>query len=194
MFCMITKWTFFILDSLLDSDIGGPIFEEGENRIDLIRNMILSVPKIVSRRPISILLRVTDQETVNALKNLNYQCSMGSGYFLLDLDKLPPARIWDEVLHRDQRKTIRNQDRLNVETKITPVTEDFETSYTLYRETMERRVYRIHEDTFFRVIHAEFQDSFRMVQVKIDGKLVEALSFVLEANTTIGSCLLAIRN
>ena len=181
LFYVKLKGPIYILDSIPHSDLSGPVFLEGANDGDsLIGSMIESLPRSFNKLVASVRLRVTDPILAEGLIHDGDNYSKGSGYFHLDLDRVTPETIWNQVFRRDERKKIRQLDQMNAETRLCSSPEDVLRFYELYGQTMEQRGYKTHPESFFWDIYKSFRDESKFLFVILDGKPVAVMSFILD--------------
>ena len=136
----ITKklWPFRVLDSLPNSDLGGPLMKEEYKKeaANILKDYFkeLSSDKGVTYAK----MRLSDRELCEYLKIKASRVDTNSGTMILDLKEKPVDFIWNKVFTKKdrQRKFIRRFERDNFQNREAENNEDLNTFYRLYYDNI----------------------------------------------------------
>lgn len=104
-------WPFRVLDSLPNSDLGGPLFK-GEFKRDAANALINYLNELGIRKGISYAkMRLSNPEDYKNLRIMNSKVDDHSGTMILDLDDKPLDFIWNNIFEHKQRKYINRFER-----------------------------------------------------------------------------------
>lgn len=131
----ITKkmWPFKVLDSLPNSDLGGPLFKE-EFKKDAAKALVNYLDKLGANKGITYTkMRLSDLEACEYLRTNDSKVDDHSGTMILDLNEKPVDFIWNEVFEHKQRKYISRFDRDGFKTTNATDIHTLKIFYDLYR-------------------------------------------------------------
>lgn len=142
-------WPFRVLDSLPNSDLGGPLMKEKYKKeaANALKNYL---KKLSSDRSITYAkMRFSDRELCEYLKTKASRVDTNSGTMILDLKKKPMDFIWNEVFKQKQRKYIKRFDHDGFKTKEAENADDLNKFYALYHQNAIKRGVS-HPFTFYK--------------------------------------------
>ncbi len=130
----ITKklWPFKVLDSLPDSDLGGPLFKE-EYKKDAAKVLVNYLIELGANKGIAYTkMRLSDLEACEYLRTNDSKVDDASGTMILDLCETPVDYIWNNVFEHKQRKYINRFDHDGFKTTNGTDMHELEIFYNLY--------------------------------------------------------------
>jgi len=133
----ITKklWPFNIVDSLPNSDLGGPLLKEGCKK-DAANALLNYLEDLGANKKISyIKLRISNIEDCECLKTKNSKVENHIGTMILDLDEKSMDFIWNNVFEHKQRKYINRFDRDGFKSNNSTDISSIKKFHTLYCDT-----------------------------------------------------------
>ena len=137
----ITKelWPFTVLDSLPNSDQGGPLIKK-EYRKEATNILKDYFKELSSDRSITYAkMRISDRELCEYLKTKVSKVDTNSGTMILDLKEKPVDFIWNEIFKQKQRKYIKRFEHDGFITKEAQDVEDINKFYALYHQNAIKR-------------------------------------------------------
>lgn len=168
--------------SLPFSDVGGPLVSDQCDPYQILQDFgkWLRLRTMILRIPAVIINGVTDGAVVTAAQKLGYRTSSNSGFFMLDLEALPPDKIWAEVFsrHAFQRKYIRRMDREGVVARLAENESDLSNFVVLHNQTVRNAGGKGHSYDFLRRIQNLMgQHYFQILLVEHEERLLAGLGF-----------------
>jgi predicted N-acyltransferase len=148
----ITKklWPFRVLDSLPNSDLGGPLMKEEYKKeaANILKDYFkeLSSDKGVTYAK----MRLSDRELCEYLKTKTSRVDTNSGTMILDLKEKPVDFIWNEVFKQKQRKYIKRFEHDGFKTKEVESEDDLKKFYVLYLKSMNQKDSLPYPFTFYK--------------------------------------------
>lgn len=132
----ITKklWPFKVLDSLPNSDLGGPLIKE-EYKKEAANALKDYLKELSSDRSITYAkMRLSDRELCEYLRTKASKVDTRSGTMILDLKEKPMDFIWNEIFRQKQRKYIKRFEHDGFITKEAENADDLNKFYALYNQ------------------------------------------------------------
>ena len=132
-------WPFKVLDSLPNSDLGGPLIKE-EYKKEAANALKDYLKELSSDKGITYAkMKLSDQELCEYLKTKTSKVDTSSGTMILDLNEKPMDFIWNEVFKQKQRKYIKRFEHDGFKTKEAEDEDDLNKFYVLYRQSMNQK-------------------------------------------------------
>jgi len=184
----ITKklWPFKVLDSLPESDLGGPLFIE-----EFKKNAAYTLNKYLSKLSVTegityTKMRLSDRDLCEYLKTTVSRVDCSSGTMVLDLEEKPIDTIWNEVFEHKQRKYINRFERDGFNTNSGTDITGLEKFYTLYRHNWKNSGYPSNFLFFENMFNLLYPKHFSITLIEIDGKCIAAgMNFNYEEKETV---------
>ena len=172
-----------VMVSVPRADLGGPLI--GDTRTDtqsVYQSLVAEVKRrAISHRGVLILNRgVTNADLIRCTGSEGVVDSPTKGVFRLDLRQSPPSQIWSGVFTKkgNQRKIIRQLERLGCFSRLARDSTDFEEFLKLYVRTITRAGGTPEPDKFIRRVWSYLNRSnFNILLVENDAKLAAAIGF-----------------
>ncbi len=164
----ITKklWPFRVLDSLPNSDLGGPLMKEEYNKeaASLLKDYLkeLSSDKGITYAKI----RLSDPKLCECLKTRASKVDTNSGTMILDLTEKPMDFIWNKIFKQKQRKYIKRFEHDGFITKEAKDTEDLNKFYALYHQNAIKRGVPYPFTYYRNVFDLLYPNSFNIILIE----------------------------
>lgn len=180
----ITKklWPFKVLDSLPNSDMGGPLIKE-EYKKEAANALKDYLKELSSAKGITYAkMRLSDPELCEYLKTKTSKVDTSSGTMMLDLEEKPMDFIWNEVFTSKgrQRMFIRRFERDGFQIREAGNEADLNKFYTLYYNNITYIGGLPYPFSFFKNIwDLLYPDSFNIISAEKEEKSIGALGFFI---------------
>jgi hypothetical protein len=181
---VITKklWPFKVLDSLHDSDFGGPLIKE-EYKKEAAYLLKDYLKELSSDKGITYArIRFSERELCEYLKTKTSKVDTNSGTMNLDLEEKPADFIWSKVFtkKKNQRWFIRRFERDGFQNREAEGLEDVNKFYTLYYDNMNYIGAQPHPFSFFKNIwNSLYPDNFGIILTEKEEKCIGGESFYI---------------
>lgn len=179
---------FKVLDSLLDSDYGGPLFKDGyeETAINVLGDYL---KRFAHDEGIAYAkIRFTDKNLSQHLKVKVPRVDTSIGTMLVDLNQTPTDYIWSIVFSKKdaQRKYIRRFEESGYRVReVENIDDDWSRFYTLYHDNMIHVGGLPYDTSFFNVLRKDlYPDNFSILLVEDDQSTPGALGFYKHKDTS----------
>lgn len=159
-------WPFTVLDSLPNSDLGGPLMkEEYKNEAAYLLKDYLK--ELSSDKGITyVKMRLSDQELCEYLKMKTSRVDTISGTMVLDLKEKPMDFIWDKIFKQKQRKYIKRFEHDGFKTKEAENEDNLNKFYALYHQNAIKRGVP-HPFTFYKnAFDLLYPDNFNIILIE----------------------------
>ena len=190
----ITKklWPLKVLDSLPDSDLGGPLFNEEfkENCADALNQYLngLSAYKGITYTK----MRLSDRELCEYLKTETSRVDTSGGTTILDLSEKPKEFIWNELLTQKggERKLIRRFDKDGFQSREVRNLEDLNAFYNIYCEHKNHLGVQSYSYEYFKNIwDLLYPDNFEIILIEKEDECIGATAFfTYKEKSTVYRC------
>jgi len=142
--CPFVTWKEFklfkVIDSLKDSDFGGPLFKEGYTQA-AAQALINFLKRVARDRGITYArLRFSREELTQELCLPGSRVDTSSGAMILDLQERSAEFFWSKGINTDRRKKIKRVYRDGFQCKIATSLQEVHQFYDVYQENMARMV------------------------------------------------------
>lgn len=180
----ITKklWPFTVLDSLPDSDLGGPLLKE-EYKKDAAKALVNYLIELGASNGIAYTkMRLSDLEACEYLRTNDSNVDDNSGTMILDLDEKPLDIIWEKVFTKKggQRRLIRRFERDGFQIREAKCSEDLNNFYKLYCEHKYHLGASPYPFKYFEIIWSFLHpDNFNIILVEKDDECIGASAFFI---------------
>lgn len=137
----ITKklWPFKVLDSLPNSDLGGPLIKE-EYKKEAANILKDYFKEFSSNEGIAyVKMRLSDSELCEYLKTKSSKVDTISGTMVLDLKEKSIDHIWNDVFNHKQRKYIRRFEHDGFRCRVAESEDDLNKYHILWRRNINQK-------------------------------------------------------
>ena len=179
----ITKklWPFVVLNSLPESDLGGPLFKEQYKKdvANTLRNYLkeLSVGEGVTYAK----MRLPDRELCECLKTKTSRVDTSSGTMILDLEMKSADFIWNNVFKHKHRKYINRFEHDGFKTNNGTDIYDLSKFYTLYQHNWRYSGYPNNFKFFENMFNLLYPNNLTITLIEKDKECIGAgISFIYE--------------
>lgn len=148
----ITKklWPLKVLDSLPESDLGGPLIKK-EHKKEAANAIKEYLEELSYENGITYAkMRLADHELCEYLKIKTSRVNTHYGTMILDLKEKPIDFIWNNVFKHKQRKYIKRFERDGFTTKEVENEDDIKKFYALYLKSMNQKDSLPYPFTFYK--------------------------------------------
>lgn len=184
-FFITNNWPFRVLDSLPESDIGGPLIinEHKKNAAYFLRN---SLKKNIINKHISyVRIRLSDADLCDFIKSNGSFIDTSSGSMGINLLEKPCDFIWNSIFKKadQQRKTIRHFEKDGFILREARNKEDLVISYNMYHKHMTEHVkIKGSEFEFFKNMwELLYPENFRIFISEKDGDPIAFIGFFIDS-------------
>jgi len=180
----ITKkmWPFKVLDSLPDSDLGGPLFKK-EYKKDAAKALVNYLVELGANKGIAYTkMRLSDLEACGYLRTNDSKVDDHSGTMILDLNKNPKDIIWDKVFTKKggQRRLIRRFEKDRFQSREAKCLEDLNKFYKIYCEHMDHIGAPPYPLKYFENVWSLLHpDNFNLILVEKDDECIGSSAFFI---------------
>lgn len=180
-------WPFTVLDSLPNSDLGGPLIKEDYKKE--VTNVLKDYLKGLGadRRIIYSKMRMSDLELCNYLKTEVSKVDFNSGTMILDLKEKSTDFIWRYVFKQKQRKYIKRFEYDGFETYEGKNEGDLKKFYTLYYQSIIKNGVVPYPYKFYKnVFDLLYPDNFNIILIEKGERCIGAgISFIYKERNII---------
>lgn len=185
-------WPFKVLDSLPDSDLGGPLFKE-EYKKDAAKALLNYLTELGVNNGIAYTkMRLSNLEVCEYLRTTDSKIDDHSGTMTLDLNKKPMDVIWDEIFTKKggQRRLIRRFEKDGFQCRDAKCSEDLNNFYKIYCEHKNHigasPYPLIYFENIWSLLHP---DNFSIILVEKENECIGASAFfIYEEHRSIYLC------
>jgi len=180
-FAITSKLRLFrILDSLPESDFGGPLVME-EKAGDALQALNDYLPELCRGHRVTYAkIRCPNETTMRHFRARGMTVDTSSGSMNLDLEQKPSDFIWSAVLKNTQRKYIRRFERDGFQNIEARSIDDLDAFYRLYYDNVKRIGGFPYPYFFFRKLWEDFHpDYFDILLTVGRGKCIGATAFFI---------------
>lgn len=180
-FAITSKLRLFrILDSLPESDFGGPLVVDGEAS-EALKALNDYLPGLCHRKGITYAkIRCPSESLAGYLQVRGMTVDTSTGSMNLDLGEKPPDFIWSRVLKNPQRKYIRRFERDGFQNVEARNIDDLNAFYSLYYNSIKGIGGFPYPYVFFRKLWDDFySDCFNILLTVGGGKCLGATAFFI---------------
>lgn len=184
----ITKkmWPFKVLDSLPDSDLGGPLFKEEYKKeaAKALVNYLIGFG--VNKRITYTKMRLSDLEACGYLRTNDSKIDDHGGTMMLDLNEKPVDFIWDNVFEHKQRKYINRFERDGFKTNNSTDLYNLKIFYNLYCSNWGGGLPPSNLKFLENVYNFLYPNDFSITLIEKDGRCIGAgINFIYDEKKTL---------
>jgi predicted N-acyltransferase len=156
------------------------LFRNDSDVSEAARALQLYLKPSVSNPLSSIELLTWQTRVIESLTGLGFRHWKTGGYFLTDLEKSPPDKIWAEVFGKHDRQDVKYFDALGTSFRLSTSEGDYAHFRDFHENTMLRKGYSPMTGEFLSVLRRHLGDKIQLALFDKSGELVAGQLLVLD--------------